>query len=139
MQLPAIIKAKDGHRFRLYHIPPFRTVGIDLLLNRGQTRKIAVINMSTKTLYVKRSTKPHLHRKMNSFGFNYEIISNQIFPFDQVHLTVDKKKKYLISRSFIIENGQFLHHKKEGFELQIFLDINFLNQFICKTTSSTSV
>ena len=98
------------------------------LKENPKPRKIGSIVISTKTLEVKRSRDKHLFRKNNSYGFNYKILKDAKL-FDSVRLS-DEQSEWLIPKTFILENGSFLHFKENGgFERQIFVEIDKLDRF----------
>lgn len=106
-----------------------RKIALSLKLKENpKPRKIGSIVISTKTLEVKRSRDKHLFRKNNSYGFNYKILKDAKL-FDSVRLS-DEQSEWLIPKTFILENGSFLHFKENGgFERQIFVEIDKLDRF----------
>jgi hypothetical protein len=98
------------------------------LVENPKSRKIGSIVISTKTLEVKRSREKHLFRKNSSYGFNHKLLKDAKL-FDKVRLS-DEYCEWLIPKTFILENGSFLHFKDNGgFERQIFIEIDKLNEF----------
>jgi hypothetical protein len=90
-------------------------------------RKIGEVDMQTRTLIINRNRKKHLFRNGNAYGLNYKLIS-EAKSFDTVRI-IDEYGKWNIPREFILENGSFLLFNKQGFELQIFVSLEMINQF----------
>ncbi len=98
------------------------------LVKESKSRSIGVINLERKILEVKRNRTKHLFRKFNAYGFNHKLIADAKL-FDKVRLT-DNIEEWLIPKQFILDNGKFLNFlNKGGFELQIFIPIDSLNEF----------
>lgn len=93
----------------------------------SKKRKVGIINFATRTLYVKRNSAKHLFRKDGSYGFNHKLLS-ETKRFDSVRLQ-DENSEWLIPVSFILDNGSFLHFKGDGFERQIFIQLNKIDDF----------
>ncbi len=93
----------------------------------SKKRKVGIINYATRTLYVKRNSAKHLFRKDGSYGFNHKLLS-ETKRFDSVRLQ-DENSEWLIPVSFILNNGSFLHFKGDGFERQIFIQLNKIDDF----------
>jgi hypothetical protein len=98
------------------------------LLNENKKRLIGRVTRSTKTIYFKRKRDIHLFRKNSSYGFNYWILSNQSY-MEWVDLSDDHKCHWKIPIKYILDNGKFLHFSSCGFEKQIFLTLDELEQF----------
>ena len=101
-------------------IPPFGTVEIKLILADSKPRLLGTLNPKTNTLYLKRNPIKHLFRALDSYGFNWQLIDNEKFPYNSIVFTLGKKR-YFFNREFVRENGVFQQHKKSGFELQLFV------------------
>lgn len=98
------------------------------LVKETKSRNIGVINLQRKILEVKRNRVRHLFNKTNSYGFNHKLLADAKL-FDKVRLT-DEFEEWLIPKEFILKNGSFLNFlNKGGFELQIFIPIDSLNEF----------
>jgi hypothetical protein len=98
------------------------------LASTNETRRIGTINLATKTIDMERTRAIHLFRKTNSYGFNHELLKKSIL-FDKVRLR-DDFQEWLIPKDFILQNGSFLNFKNHGgFELQIFLPLNMMEEF----------
>ena len=115
-----MIKDNFGNKIIGERVMPFNTYNIFLKLTSGETRKIASLNLNNSTLYIKRSPTKHLFRELNAYAFNYELINNEVFCYNKIIFML-ASKKYVFSREFVMENGIFQHHKKAGFELQLFV------------------
>lgn len=97
------------------------------LKQEARKRRLGVINLDTKTFYVKRVRAKHLFNKNQSYGFNYKLLS-EAKKFDKVRLQ-DDFNEWLIPVKYILDNGSFLHFKGEGFERQIFIELSSINEF----------
>lgn len=100
------------------------------LKSENRKRKIGFINTNTRTLYIQRVREKHLFRKLNAYGFCYQIIHDAKL-FNQVRIK-DDYFEWLIPTEFILnkENAQYLHFKGSGgFELQVFITLELMEQF----------
>ncbi len=100
------------------------------LKSENRKRKIGYINVATKTLHIRRKRALHLFFKFNAYGFCYHII-NDAKKFDKIRLK-DDFDEWVIPTSFILnkENAKYLHFKGNGgFELQVFLPLDSIEQF----------
>lgn len=88
---------------------------------------IGKFNLPSKTLYLSRKREKHLHKKSNSYGFNYEMIKRSI-KLDTVCLT-DEYGVYKFPKQLILDEGKFLTFKQQGFERQIFLPLDTIINF----------
>jgi hypothetical protein len=96
------------------------------LKSEGFRRKVADIH--DNTLIMKRSSKKHLHIKMNGYGFNYLLLSTAE-KVEHICLIIDNKKEYHFPISTVLDKGEFLYFKQQGFEKQIFLNINTIKEY----------
>lgn len=94
-----------------------------------RNREIGFVNTKTNTLYITRKRGEHLFRKYNAYGFCYQIIKDAK-KFDKIRLK-DEYFEWLIPTEFILnkENVKFFHFKGIGFELQVFLHLDLIEQF----------
>ena len=85
-----------------------------------------------KTLFVKRNSENHLHRKSNSYGFNYYLVKNAK-NFDKVALTEDDENLYIVPRQTIVDMGKVMYFKSSedgnSFEVQIFLNRDIIKTY----------
>lgn len=106
----ALVKYNDG-RVVLY------------IASEDRVRKVGVI--ADKCLYVERTYSKHLHRKSNSYGFNYELLKRS-GSFDKIVLSEDDTATYAIPKSTILSLGKVMFFKNSAdgnsFEVQIFLN-----------------
>lgn len=102
------------------------TVSIKLA-NSTTDRYIGDINMSTRTLIVKRSRMKHLLIKRNAYGLNHKLIT-EATRFDTVRI-IDEFSTWNIPREFIVERGQPLLFTRYCHELQIFISLEQIEQF----------
>ena len=111
--------------------------GVRLLLTlklkeQTKSRRIGIVNLGQKVFEVKRVRAKHLFRMNESYGFNYKILEEAKL-FDSIRLK-DDQQEWLIPKSFILENGSFLHFKNNGgYERQIFIELKKLEPFIRST------
>ena len=103
-------------------------VYLDLICaSENRRRSIGFIQLATRTLFVKRESK-HLHRKSNSYGFNYKVIKEAKI-FDYINIR-SPEGTFVISREKILSEGFIMRFGKrgDGFELQIFLTLDKLRK-----------
>lgn len=100
---------------------------IFLYLASGGKRLVGELLEGQRVLRVTRKRGKHLLRKANAYGFNHFILSNAK-KFDTV-LLVDDFGAYRIPRQYILEHGEFLWFKEQGFEKQIFLTLDKIIDF----------
>jgi hypothetical protein len=94
-----------------------------------RNRKLGTISKNKRVFEVKRERSKHLFNKMNGYGFNYHVLKNAQ-AFDNV-LLKDEFSTWLIPREFILDNGKIMNFKNNGgFELQIFVSLEKIQQFI---------
>lgn len=104
------------------------TIKIFLKLNNAKARRyLGFIDMNNRKFHVERIRSRHWHYKMNGYGFIYNLVKNAK-KFDFIEL-VDEHSTYLIPRNDLLEKGKFLHFKEQGFELQIFLEREHLDNY----------
>ena len=80
-----------------------------------------------RTFRIIKKRLKHLFRKTKSYGFNHYVMSNAT-KFDHVIL-MDEYATWKIPVKFIIDNGKFMEFSGKGFEKQIFLTLNEIEQF----------
>lgn len=102
-------------------------IKIDLRLANKTVKHIGNVDIANKTFVVRRNRDKHLFKNANSYGFNYKLIK-EAKRFDHVLLN-DEKGSYRIPNEVILEQGSFLHFKNQGFEVQLFLSLEIINQF----------
>jgi hypothetical protein len=90
-------------------------------------RDLGYVDMSNRKFYVKRNREKHLFKKNSSYGFNHKLL-NDAKQFDQVVIQ-DEHSLWEIPREYILKNGSFLHFKSDGFERQIFIQLDKIKQF----------
>lgn len=125
-QIKQSLPDKDGNYFKVYK--DTQSIVIKLCLhNENREREIGVVNISARMLNMKRVRSQHLLIKSNSYGFNEHILSTAT-TFDKVFLS-DDQESWIIPKEYIIENGRYLFFKEQGFERQVFLSLDKLEQF----------
>lgn len=88
---------------------------------------IGTVNPTNKCFEIKRKRTKHLHRKSNGYGFNHYVLSTgQLFEYV---LLTDEYGTYKVPVSVILAVGKFLYFKQEGFEKQIFMPIEQIEQY----------
>lgn len=105
------------------------------LAAESRRRLIGEIDRQNKIMFIRRDKNKHLHYKMNSYGFNWTVI-NETKQFNSVLMMLkdgDSQQWYMIPVQFIKESGSVKNFSKSGFELQVFLRVEYLPSF--KTSS----
>lgn len=103
-------------------------------------RLVAEIDPNNRTMFLKRDRNKHFHFQMMSYGFNYSILKDTKNT-DNILLQVrdgDDNEYYMLPRKFILENGVVKEFSKVGFEIQIFLRVEYLEKFKTKNRWSPS-
>ena len=95
-----------------------------------RSRLLGYINIKSKSIKIIRKKEVHLLQKNNSYGFNHTLLLDAK-RFDKI-LLKDEINSWNIPTQFILDNGKFLFFKEQGFEKQIFISIEQLNQFKTK-------
>jgi len=90
-------------------------------------REIGKVNVKERFIEMKRNRSKHLFRKNNSYGFN-EFLIRASKTFDKVKL-IDDLGTYLFPKTEILEKGKYLFFKEQGFEKQLFLQLEEINKF----------
>ena len=97
------------------------------LANENRVRNIGIVNRHDKFIEIIRDKSRHLFRKGNAYGFNEHLIKTAK-TFDNVKL-IDGDGVYLLPKSVILEKGRYMFFKEQGFEKQLFLDMDIINGF----------
>lgn len=71
--------------------------------------------------YLKFQKQEDIFQKFNAWGFNHSLL--RMLPMNTKVFVIDERNKYGARSSAILERGKFLHFKKQGFELQIFMPL----------------
>jgi hypothetical protein len=103
-----------------------RSIALQLALEK-KTRHIGTLYVKDRVLKIKRTRSRHLFLKNNSYGFNEHIIRTAIL-FDRVILN-DEFGVFDIPREVILSKGTYLDFKQIGFEKQIFLSLEIIQQY----------
>lgn len=97
------------------------------LKSEDKSRLVGTIDRASETLKIRRDRSKHLFLKNRSYGFNHVILKNAKL-FNKVHIS-DKESKWLVTKDYILEKGEFLHFiNNGGFELQIFVKLSVLSE-----------
>lgn len=100
---------------------------------KAETKKrmLGFINKNTKTFHINRKREAHLFRKLNAYGFCYQVLADAK-KFDKIRLK-DETDEWVIPLSYIVNKQTpptYLHFKgKGGFELQVFVPLENITQF----------
>lgn len=97
------------------------------LTSEKRNRKLGIIQRAKRCFIVKRKRHKHLHNKSNSYGFNHHFLS-KAKTFDKI-LLKDEYAEYEFPLSKLLDHGRFLFFEKVGFEKQIFLPLEIMEQF----------
>jgi hypothetical protein len=95
-----------------------------------KSRLLGYVNIKSKSIKIIRKKEVHLLYKNNSYGFNHTLLADAKM-FNKI-LLKDEFNSWSIPTQFILDNGKFLFFKEQGFEKQIFVSIEQLNQFKTK-------
>ena len=95
-----------------------------------RSRLLGYVNIKSKSIKIIRKKEVHLLYKNNSYGFNHTLLADAK-TFDKI-LLKDEVNAWKIPTQFILDNGKFLFFKEQGFERQIFVSLEQLNQFKTK-------
>jgi len=120
----ASITSKEGHRFEADEKDGFLYITLHLK-GKKAGRNIGRVRLADRVLEVTRKRDKHLMHKANAYGFN-EYVLREAKKFDKIELT-DEYGTYLFSRQLVLDMGRYLHFKEEGFERQMFLSLNIIN------------
>ena len=92
-----------------------------------QTRYIGKIDTAGDgTFYTTRSEK-HLFRKTNSLGINYSLLSDELIKFKWIVIFCNGQK-LISTRNYYLKKGKAFQFPNKGFELQVFVPIDELNE-----------
>jgi hypothetical protein len=97
------------------------------LVEEDRHRRIGVVNLAQKTLSIRRCRDKHLFRKATAYGINYKLLADSKL-FDTVKIS-DELQDWSVPVSYILENGSFLNFQNVGFELQLFVSLEQIEQF----------
>jgi hypothetical protein len=92
-----------------------------------KSRAIGKIQLNDRYIELKRDRSKHLFRKNNSYGFN-EYLIRASKTFDNVKL-IDDTGTYVFPKTTILEKGSYLFFKQQGFEKQLFLQLDEIEKF----------
>lgn len=105
-------------------------IRLKIQLDGGEARTVGFINKSERTLGIKRERSKHLHRKSNSYGFSIDVLQLSK-TFDYIKLK-DEFGEYTIPKEVILSEGKNMSFGSKGFEPQIFLGLNRIEEFKVK-------
>jgi len=128
----AYMEDKQGNRLIRYSSGQIR---LQLLSEKFERLLGVVVN---DVLNVVRDSSKHLHRKTNSYGFNYHLIY-KARSYKYVQIDEDGINLYKIPIDTIMQYGKILHFKdtdNSSFELQIFLSRGIINNYKINKTEN---
>jgi hypothetical protein len=103
--------------------------GTDIKLyikSENRHRNIAAFNPEERVIYITRKEK-HKHIKSNSYGFNEALLNQSV---TSTHIIFRCPEGiFKIPIKFIQDNGNYLHFAKQGFELQLFIPLEIMEEF----------
>lgn len=114
-----------------YHYDKRVVLYLKLKAEGNKKRKVGVITKSTHTMQVKRNREKHLFIKTMSWGFN-DYILRRTELFDKIWLVDNWGDEWVIPVPFILENGHYFYFLKQGFEKQVFIKLEEIEQFKVK-------
>jgi len=121
-------QAIDKHGNTIIHDS---TTGLVQLQLKGETfkRTIGRYDPATRTFFVERDLKKHLHERMNALGFNYYLMSKG--KFNRVVVNLNDGGTMETTRLAILERGAVKSFRQANVpqEVQIFLP---LDQFMLR-------
>jgi len=119
---------KDGNYFIVVAAPK-KTLTLYLhLASENKKRELGVVLEPQKIFRINRNPDKHLFRKNNSYGFN-EYVIRTAKKFDKIHLIETGGDEYLFPKDLVLEKGDYLHFKTEGFERQLFVKLSDLLEY----------
>ena len=92
------------------------------LHTNAKSREVGKVNLKERVMEIKRDRERHLFRKNNSYGFN-EYLIKEARTFDKIKL-IDDLGTYVFPKDLILEKGRYLFFKEQGFEKQLFLQLD---------------
>ena len=99
------------------------------LVTERHRRLVGHICHKYLVLHIERSLDKHLLNKANAYGLNLTILEKgRTFNYVCLHET-DTNRVYLFDKQWAIDNGTYLFFKQEGFEKQIFVSRDLLQQW----------
>jgi hypothetical protein len=105
------------------------------LMAEKNPRLIGECDRNQKLMFMKRDWDKHYHFQMRAFGFNW-VVLKESQQFDRILLQIKRSEDYyeyyLVPKKFILDFGQVKEFNKTGFEIQIFLRAEYLEQFKTK-------
>ena len=102
--------------------------GVYLRLDGDQKdRKIGIIDRANRLIRMERKVEKHLFLQNHSYGFNYHLLKYNN-SFDTIRLT-DDNGLYYIPKSVVLTRGDFKRFNKQGFELQLFLELDIIEKY----------
>lgn len=116
------IKDKEGNELFITNHAVFLNLKSS---NKPLGRRLGTL--AQDTLYTYRNKALHLHRISNSYGFNLKLL--QLPRIKTIVLNVDNDKKYIIPKEVILDKGEILFFKQQGFEKQIFIKLSILEDY----------
>jgi hypothetical protein len=111
-----------------YHYPTRIKLMLSLEAEKKRQRLIGTITISTKTIKINRNRKKHFFRKGSAWGF-CDAMLREAKTFNTVWLKDDEKNEWKIPVKYIMDNGFYLNYRKEGYELQIFIEEDKIEQY----------
>jgi hypothetical protein len=98
------------------------------LANENNLRELGIVNAKNRTFKITRDPQKHLFLKNHSYGFN-EYVIRTAKKFDNIHLVETTGNEYIFPRQLVMDRGDYLHFKTEGYERQLFLQLSELTEY----------
>lgn len=101
------------------------------LRGEQRQRKIGRYVYADHSLHIQRSAEKHLHTKSASYGLNYGILAEKdMFEVHTIYLRETLSNRlYCFPVALVMQAGQFLFFKEQGFELQIFVPVKEIDKY----------
>ena len=112
---------KEGNNLKM--VNPDGKLVLTLMSDKGkQVRHIGWIKKGKKSFYYeKREPEKDRLRILDAWGVHFHILNN--LPDDGGMVFHTEKAPYIIDKKTAVDKGKYLHFKKAGLELRIFIPV----------------
>ncbi|QQS37039.1 MAG: hypothetical protein IPM56_03540 [Ignavibacteriales bacterium] len=91
-----------------------------------QTRFIGKLDITDNGTLILNRRKEHILNKINAFGINYELLSDERIKFKWIKIFCEKDI-YISTREYFLIKGKTFQFGNKGYELQNFVPLSELN------------
>ena len=89
--------------------------------------------LSGKTLIMERSSAKHFFHRIKGYGFNALCLQKVCIDKGRnICLDIDGKVRYWLDPKVLLDLGDFLHFKNEGYERQVFISLEDIEAIAIK-------